>query len=133
MQTEHEGRVLLIDDEPVVVRVIEHVLKRVCEVESVTDGVTALQRLRDGHPFALVLCDLNLPRLDGLRLLELIRREMPALAERFVILTGGTTTLAGGAQLALAGVPVMEKPFHAKELIAMVRRYLPTQKNGLAA
>jgi CheY-like chemotaxis protein len=126
MQNEGGGRVLLIDDEPIVVRVIEHVLKRVCVVETATDGASGLERLRNGGAFALVLCDLDLPKIGGLRLLEMIRSEMPAMADRFVIMTGGATSPASEARLATAGVPVMEKPFNAKALVALVRGYLPS-------
>jgi CheY-like chemotaxis protein len=119
-------RVLVVDDEPFVVELVGRMLRRVCVVEGAPDGATALARLR-GSPtkYALILSDLSMPHLDGLGLLDALRAELPAMAERFAIVTGGAQNPRDDLRLGRAGVPVVWKPFKGIELIALVRGYLP--------
>jgi DNA-binding response OmpR family regulator len=60
-------RVLVVEDDPDIVELIDHYLKAEgFEVESLADGRRALERLRAGG-FGLLILDLQLPGLDGLR------------------------------------------------------------------
>ena len=51
------------------------------------DGLAALSLLRD-HEFDAVLCDLRMPRLDGLGLLRELEASRPNLARRLLLMTG---------------------------------------------
>ncbi len=79
-------RILVVDDEPLVVGALERMLRRLrpgSHVAAVTDGMTALNRL-DAEAFDLVIADLDLPGLDGLAILEQVRDRHPQVV-RFVL------------------------------------------------
>ncbi len=72
-------RVLLVDDEPAVVRVLEAVLTRQCatlEIEVATSAREALERL-EHDPFDVIVSDLAMPEADGGALLEIVRQRYP--------------------------------------------------------
>ena len=117
-------RVLVVDDEPMTIKMIGRALRDVCVVETATDGAAALERLRAGARYALVLCDVMMPRMTGLDLLQILRRDAPAQAERFVFVTGGARTMDDARRVEAAGVPTLLKPFSRAELVNIVMRYL---------
>jgi CheY-like chemotaxis protein len=118
------ARVLVVDDEPVIIELVGRALRRLCVTESAPDGAEALARVHADPGFALVLSDLSMPRLSGLALLDAIRLTTPCLGSRFVIMTGGAQNRFDEDRLAVAGVPILLKPFNVRELVALVQRYL---------
>lgn len=84
-------RVLVVDDEPAVVRAMKRWLKRRADVTGTTDPHEAL-RLLERERFELVLCDMNMPGMSGRELAEALRERDPALADRVVIVTGSSGT-----------------------------------------
>lgn len=83
-------RILVIDDDVLVARTMVRLLKG-HQVETVTSGQAALSRLlsEDEPAIDLVLCDLMMPDMSGMELFEKIEHSKPALAERFVFISGG--------------------------------------------
>jgi len=84
MSQEYLPLVLAVDDEPNNLALIERMLRNTCQVISVTNGCDALETLHHA-PFDLVLLDIMLPDLDGINVLEVIRRQ-PDTADVPVIL-----------------------------------------------
>jgi PAS domain S-box-containing protein len=107
-------RVLVVDDDPLVLRSLTRVLARDFEVASARNGREALDLVRAGGNFDAMLCDLMMPELSGIELHELLEQDDPELAKRTVFLTGGA--FSGRAQTFLAGVgqPHLEKPVDLK-------------------
>lgn len=71
-------RVLVVDDDPLCLRIVEKMLKR-CqyEVTTFTRGADALKTLRERrHDFDIVLSDVHMPDMDGFKLLEHIALEL---------------------------------------------------------
>lgn len=106
-------RVLVVDDDPLVLRSLTRVLARDFEVASARNGREALDLVRAGGTFDAMLCDLVMPELSGIELHELLERDAPELAKRTVFLTGGAH---GRAQTFLeeVGQPHLEKPVDMK-------------------
>jgi two-component system response regulator (stage 0 sporulation protein F) len=73
------GRILLVDDDPLVRTVLERALARAGHaVVTAENGRVALDRFDDGPAFDLVITDIQMPEIDGLELiLELKRRPAP--------------------------------------------------------
>lgn len=72
-------RVLLVDDEPLVRRLISGYLVAAGYVVRVAvDGLDALGKLREGLP-DLIISDLNMPRMSGFELLDVVRQRFPQI------------------------------------------------------
>ena len=73
------GRVLLVDDEPLVRKSISRYLVAAGYVVRVAvDGLDAIGKLREGPP-ALVISDLKMPRMSGFELLDVVRKRFPQI------------------------------------------------------
>ena len=82
------SRVLLIDDEPLIRKVISGYLVAVgYVVRTAVDGLDALGKLRAGLP-DLIISDLNMPRMSGLELLAVVRKRFPQIP--VIVISGAT-------------------------------------------
>ncbi len=80
-------RILLLDDDPEIVDTYRELLMRLPsspEVRTATSGARALARL-ESEPYSLLVSDLNMPRMDGLQVLAIVRRRYPHL--RIAVMT----------------------------------------------
>ncbi|HVJ91560.1 MAG TPA: response regulator [Labilithrix sp.] len=109
-RTEQQRRVLIVDDDPLVLRSLTRVLARDFEIASARNGREALDLVRAGGNFDAMLCDLTMPELSGIELHELLSRDDPELAKRTVFLTGGAFSGRAQTFLDAVGQPHLEKP-----------------------
>jgi PAS domain S-box-containing protein len=116
------GRVLVVDDEPLVLRTLERILSPVHEVLVASGGEEALARIAEAGPIDAILCDLMMPGMNGMELHRELERRSPALAARVVFVTGGALVEEIRAFLNGAHAPVIEKPFAPAQILAAVRR-----------
>ena len=124
-----DKRILLVDDEPNVVKSCARMLElEGFTVEGVTSGAQAVDRYRE-QSFDLVLTDLKMPDVDGLDVLTAIREINPGAA--VVIFTAYGTKESVVEALRLGAREFLEKPLDTKSLIATVRNILE-QENGAA-
>jgi len=112
--------ILVIEDMPLVGRLITRVL-RPREVEVCGTGQEGLDAALRFEP-DVVLCDLGLPDMPGADVVEAIVTEAPELANRIVLMTGGAATPEGQALVTSGRFHVLDKPFSATGLRAMVER-----------
>ncbi|MBI2920604.1 MAG: PAS domain S-box protein [Planctomycetes bacterium] len=110
-------RVLLIDDEMHMSLALARLLEPDHEVVAETEGGAALERLRAGEVFDVILCDLMMPRMTGMDLHAELSKSMPELAARMVFLTGGAFTPRSQAFLQTEGLKWLEKPFQLEDLL----------------
>jgi CheY-like chemotaxis protein len=119
------AKILVIDDEEGVRRVIGKILVRVGhDVLEAPDGKVALSLLKE-EAADLVICDLFMPEMDGVEVLRQLRRDYPNL--RVVAISGGA--YQGRVQLldvakALGAVAVLGKPFQPHQLLELVNDLL---------
>ena len=121
-------RILVIEDEP---RILEF-LRLGLEAEGFTvdgadDGAAGL-RLALAEPYELVVLDLALPRLDGLRLLAELRRARPDLP--VLILSARSDLPTKLRSFGLGANDYLSKPFSFDELVARVRVHLRKGHDG---
>ena len=88
--TTSSRRILLIDDERLVTRVMKRAL-RGHEIETADSVPSALALIEQDPDFGLVLCDLHLGHDSGIDLYKDVAQRWPALASRFVFVHGGIT------------------------------------------
>jgi CheY-like chemotaxis protein len=79
-------RILLVDDEPMVLAGYERHLKRVFSVETAVGGEQGLYAIANHGPFAVVVSDLRMPGMDGIRFLATVREKAPDTVR--IMLTG---------------------------------------------
>ncbi|BDG01903.1 ATP-binding protein [Anaeromyxobacter oryzae] len=113
------GRVLVLDDEPLVGRSLVRLLQSSHDVEALVSPAEALRRIAGGERWDVILCDLMMPELSGMDLEDRIAEVAPALVPCVIYLTGGAFTDRSRAFLA-AGRPYLEKPVEPAELRARV-------------
>jgi CheY-like chemotaxis protein len=84
-------RLLLIDDEPLVLRSLRRMLGE-HHVDTAQSGSEALARLKEDRSYDLIFCDLMMPDMDGTVLYAELERRMPDLLDRIVFCSGGAFT-----------------------------------------
>lgn len=123
-------KVLIVDDSVMMRRLIKRALTQVpctkMEVVEAADGVEALSEIRrHGPSINLVLCDLNMPLVNGLSLLMMFRsmpehREIP-----FVIVTADGSDERTTQALSEGAAGVLSKPFRPEDIVRLVSEQVP--------
>ncbi len=110
-------RILLVEDDPDVRPLLEHILLRedyqVTTAETVANGIALI----DTQPFDLAICDVNLPDGSGLAVADKATRA----GVKTLVVTGHGLSLKPGA---LATYDYLLKPLRVAELIAAIERSL---------
>jgi len=123
-------KVLIVDDEPEVLTVLCDALapdSDIYEIVTATDGSEALAIL-DKEEIALVLSDVMMPEINGIELLNKIKRHSPGIG---VILMSGYGTDEMRAKIKqLDCLRFIEKPFTIRELQQLLRENLNRQQQG---
>lgn len=113
------SRVLVVEDEPNILRVITLWLSRQGhQVSEARNGLGALEQLALGVPDVLIT-DVNMPGMDGLQLLAQIMGT-PRQPRGVIVMTNRWDHREIGAQLQSWGVHVATKPFSPSKLAALV-------------
>jgi len=84
----NQPRILLVDDDAAVLDGCRRTLRQVCAATCTTDPAEALRLLAAHEGFCLVIADMNMPRIDGIRLLAAARQSVPDVVR--IMLTGAT-------------------------------------------
>ncbi|NOZ85077.1 MAG: response regulator [Deltaproteobacteria bacterium] len=123
------GRILVIDDEPGICRVIQRTLGRQHEVKVANSGAEGKRILETDTTFDAILCDLLMPNLSGMDLYEWLSSSYPELSEKIVFMTGGAFTPRAREFLARIPNHRFEKPFDPKGLTALIRDLVIAERN----
>ena len=117
-------RILIVDDEPDVVELVEFNLRKAgYDVLTADDGTKALQRVRQDRP-ALVILDVMLPELDGLEVCKLLRRDPATAAIPILLLTARAAEVDRVVGLELGAQDYLTKPFSPRELVLRVKNLI---------
>ena len=117
-------KILIVDDEPDVVMLIERTLKAEgFDVIKAYDGIGAVDLVLSERP-DLVLLDLMMPMMSGYEVCEQIKANPETQHVPVVCLTSAHTPDARAHSLKVGAATVLTKPFLPAELVAQIRRYL---------
>ena len=115
------AKVLIVEDEDTLVRnLAEKLRSEGFQVLTAGDGEAGLQKARDEHPELIVL-DIMLPKLDGLSLCRIIRRDTTTAHIPIIMLTARGTEVDKIVGLESGADDYIVKPFGLGEFLARVR------------
>jgi signal transduction histidine kinase len=120
LQKRPRARVLVVDDEAPIGRLVSRMLAAEADVVALTSAHAALSKLEAREHFDVVLCDLMMPELSGMDLYEAIRVARPEVTKNVVFMTGGAFTSRSREFLASSGARTIDKPLDAKALRSLV-------------
>ena len=113
------AKLLVVDDEKNLRLVVQKEMSRQGhDVETAEDGESAWLLL-DGQDFDVLLCDINMPRLDGISLLRRTRERCQNPPE-VIMLTGQATVETAIEAMKLGAYDYLTKPYRIAELSALV-------------
>jgi CheY-like chemotaxis protein len=117
-------RVLVVDDDAVIVRLLE-VNFRLSgfEVETATSGEEAIRKAAELHPDVIVM-DVMMPGLDGWAVTERLREDPGTAETPIVLLSARVRDDDRSRGYALGVVDYVNKPFDPTDLVEVVRRHL---------
>jgi signal transduction histidine kinase/CheY-like chemotaxis protein len=114
------GRVLVVDDEPLVGLAIQRLLEGEHEVKVVAQADQGVAAITAGDSFDIIFCDLMMPVMTGMDFYSAIAACAPAQAARIVFMTGGAFTDAARRFLNEIANPWFEKPLSMKSVRELV-------------
>jgi DNA-binding NtrC family response regulator len=121
----HKPLVLVVDDEEAIRKLIREFLHRDGHDTLEAAGAKEALEMLDEHLPDLVVCDLKMPKMDGLALVEAARKRDPSLA--IIMLTGHGTIETAVEAMRRGAIDFVEKPVAMEALHAAVRRGLRDQ------
>lgn len=121
------AKLLVVDDENNLRLVVQKEMSRQGhEVETASDGEEAWEKL-EAQDFDVLLCDINMPRLDGIGLLRRLREKCQNPPE-VIMLTGQATVETAIEAMKLGAYDYLTKPYRITELAALVTQAAEKQK-----
>jgi two-component system cell cycle sensor histidine kinase/response regulator CckA len=115
------GRILVIDDDAAVARSLAAALADEHDVEVLTSGRQALDRLHRPPELDVVVCDLMMPDVSGMDLFSTLEAEGDRRVDRFVFMTGGAFTTRARDFLDAVPTPTIDKPFELEKVRELIR------------
>ncbi len=124
-------KILVVDDERVVIRSVEMVLKAEgYNIEGASSGKDAILKIEQ-HDYNLVLTDLNMPEMDGITLIRWLRQKKPEVG--IVILTGYPSQETIKEALELGIIDYVPKPFTPAVLVDVTQRAVDWLRKQVSA
>jgi len=123
--TDSRKRILIVDDQPFIAKIIEFNLDRArYQVEYCRDAEAALIRLKNTPP-DLVISDIFMPKVTGIELCRFVRETLMLTQLPIIMLTSQGDAEAAEASLNAGANTFMTKPFSPRELSAKIDELLP--------
>lgn len=118
-----KNKILIIDDERSIRLLLESFLSKEYEVVSKSDGQAALDWLETSLP-DLVICDIQMPVLDGFQLIESIRQRGYTKHTPIIMLSGVENSKERVKCYKLGAQDFLAKPFNPEELDELIKKNL---------
>ena len=115
-------KLLVVDDNPMVLGMLQQALSSLAKVTTATDAADALLKAVDDVP-DLLICDYRMPGMDGRQLVEKLKSR-PATANFATVLMANKADIAERLSPQDAADDYLEKPFFLKDAIRRVKRII---------
>ncbi|MFH1807535.1 MAG: ATP-binding protein, partial [Pseudomonadota bacterium] len=125
------GRVLVVDDDPLLRSLVNRLLGSRHSVVLAASGAEAIALLEQDSAYNAVVCDVMMPEVTGVDVFRHVQQQHPELVPRFVFMTGGIFTPTTREFLMLNPRPTLEKPFEPRVLRELVAEILEQQQAGV--
>jgi len=122
------AKILIIEDEAAIRRVLVKILSeenKTYLVEEAEDGLVGMEKIKDDE-YDLVLCDIKMPKMDGIEVLEAIRKIKPEVP--VVMLSGHGDLDTAVNTMKLGAFDYISKPPDLNRLLNTVRNALDRKK-----
>ncbi len=123
MATPEKFSILLVDDDPMVVRVLNSMLSDFAPIRFATSGAAALKLARASVP-DLVLLDVEMPEFSGFEVCKAFKADSALRDVPIIFITGHESSQLETAGLQLGAADFISKPPNASLVLARVRTYL---------
>lgn len=116
-------KILLVDDEPMVLRVLRLQLQKAgYDVDTAPNGAAALERIREAAP-DVVITDIEMPKMSGEDLCKTVAAEFPDRKFPMFVATSLTGVRHREWAQTISQLHFLEKPLSARKLIALLNEY----------
>lgn len=115
------GDILIVDDEESVGQLLTRILSGMGHRPHFVDRSLLAIEMINTVRFDLILVDVKMPDLNGFEFYRAIQQRYPHLSQRVIFITGDTANPITQARLTQSNRPVLEKPFNAEQVEALVR------------
>jgi CheY-like chemotaxis protein len=112
--------VLVVDDDPTVLRAFRRVLQREHQIVTARDGAEALRVVLGGTRVDAIICDISMPKLDGPAFFSELFELRPQMMPRVVFCTGGSPNEKTQRFLDRLQAPLLFKPVAAADLLKAI-------------
>lgn len=111
--------ILIVDDDPSILVVLEFILKNTYEVTTALGGTKALEILKqDEIKFSAIVTDFNMPDISGEDVYNYILKYKPNLTPFIIFMTGGINVDEHKSFINQIKNPILEKPFSKETILA---------------
>ena len=126
MMNVDNARFLIVEDSPTMRQLISFSLKRFrnAKIIEAVDGLDALRKLTGGDKIDLILTDINMPVMDGLKLVSMVRQNAQLKTIPIIIITTAGAEEDRERGLALGANAYIAKPIQTSHLIKTISELL---------
>ena len=117
-----QGKILIVDDDPLMVRSTVRLLRKLFELETCLSAAEAVSRLESGEKFDIIISDLNMPEMNGIAFLKKANEISPSSI--FYMLTGNQDALmTRQAESRVGGIveQLINKPCDPSDLVQILQ------------
>jgi len=118
-------KILIVDDEPNLLRLLEYNLKDKFDIYLKNDGSEALEWLNEGHFPNLIVTDVMMQKMDGYELLKKVRKKKDFNDIPIIFLSAKSPTVDPVKKLIDAADDYIVKPFDIEELLNSIKNLFP--------
>jgi DNA-binding NtrC family response regulator len=125
MDTKAKRKVLFLEDEPVISKVVTRILMADgFEVDVANNGQIAKDKINSGAVYDLFIFDIKTPIINGIQLYEYLEKEHPELTDKVIIATGDSLNEATKGFLERVNRPFLAKPYTLAQIKTTVHQVL---------